>query len=254
MPDRTSNAPLPSSEVLPEAAFKLSATASISPSLLPSFSNRQPSVDQPTPPISSLPPNVTLRPPTKANIALLKRINSLLLPVSYPENFYRDILQRPESEILTRLAFYDDECVGGIRCRVETPAEYKEGLEKLGLGDGRDSKIIRAAMGDGSFPSGSQPDDGSPKGKIYIMTLAVLSPYRSLSIGTHLLDYIMSTAAKNPLINADEAYAHVWVANDGALEFYRKQGFDVTSGAVVHNYYRRLEPHDAKIVFRKVTS
>ncbi|KAF3911221.1 hypothetical protein ABW20_dc0104149 [Dactylellina cionopaga] len=213
-------------------------------------------------PISTLPPNVSIRAPTKANIHQLKRINSLLLPVSYPENFYRDILQQPESEILTRLAFYDEECVGGIRCRVETEAEYKAGLERLCLKDNSSnavgSRILQAIANDGRHPSFNprQPgtNNGNPKKKIYIMTLAVLSPYRSLSIGSHLLDYIVSTAAKDPSIDADEAYAHVWVANDGALDFYRKQGFDVDGGALVRDYYRRLDPRDAKVVLRKISS
>ncbi|EPS40529.1 hypothetical protein H072_5612 [Dactylellina haptotyla CBS 200.50] len=213
-------------------------------------------------PIASLPPNVTIRAPTKANIHLLKRINSLLLPVSYPENFYREILQNPESEILTRLAFYDDECVGGIRCRVETEAEYKAVPEKLGAKGNGGSNILNAIAREGDHsrldPAGvvsrisKGAADQPTKTKIYIMTLAVLSPYRSLSIGSHLLDYIISIAAKDPSIDADEAYAHVWVANDGALDFYRKQGFDVNSGTVVQDYYRRLEPRDARIVFRKI--
>ncbi|KAK6533263.1 hypothetical protein TWF694_002216 [Orbilia ellipsospora] len=203
-------------------------------------------------PISSLPPNVSIRAPTKANIHLLKRINSLLLPVSYPENFYREVLQNSESEILTRLAFYDDECVGGIRCRVETEAEYQASLEKLGLKDVVTSRVLQAISKDANKTDSI--DGGLAKKKIYIMTLAVLSPYRSLSIGSHLLDYIVSTAARDPSIDADEAYAHVWVANDGALEFYRKQGFDTNSGAVVSDYYRRLEPRDARIVFRKISA
>ncbi|KAF3918100.1 hypothetical protein ABW21_db0208058 [Orbilia brochopaga] len=209
-------------------------------------------------PISSLPPNVTIRAPTKANIHLLKRINSLLLPVPYPENFYRDVLQRPESEILTRLAFYDDECVGGIRCRVETEAEYRASMERSVLREDKDStagsRILKAIPNDSVRRSwtDSAEDAGGPKRKIYIMTLAVLAPYRSLSIGSHLVDYTLSTAAKDPLIDADEAYAHVWIANEGAFEFYRKLGFDVSTGAVVRDYYRRLDPRDAKVVSRKI--
>ncbi|KAF3162746.1 hypothetical protein TWF788_001758 [Orbilia oligospora] len=176
--------------------------------------------------ITRLPPNVSIRAPTKANVHLLKRINSLLLPVSYPENFYREILQNPESEALTRLAFYDEECVGGIRCRLETAAEYQAGLEKLDTTDiYGSSKILEAVADHKANGSGGRrnSEDSHPKRKVYIMTLAVLSPYRSLSIGSHLLDYILSIAAKEPTIDADLAYAHVWVSNDGALEFYRKQ-------------------------------
>ncbi|KAK6333578.1 hypothetical protein TWF718_011386 [Orbilia javanica] len=206
--------------------------------------------------ITRLPPNVSIRAPTKANVHLLKRINSLLLPVSYPENFYREILQNPESEALTRLAFYDEECVGGIRCRLETAAEYQAGLEKLDTTSVYGgSKILKAVSDYKASSSGScsGSDSSRSKKKIYIMTLAVLSPYRSLSIGSHLLDYILSTAAKEPTIEADLAYAHVWVSNDGALEFYRKQGFEVDSGPIVRNYYRRLEPRDARLVFRGIT-
>ncbi|KAK6508074.1 hypothetical protein TWF506_010180 [Arthrobotrys conoides] len=209
--------------------------------------------------ITRLPPNVSIRAPTKANVHLLKRINSLLLPVSYPENFYREILQNPESEALTRLAFYDEECVGGIRCRLETAAEYQASLEKLNTTDVYGgSKILKAVAGQkangggGGGGGGSNSDDNQPKRKVYIMTLAVLSPYRSLSIGSHLLDYILSIASKEPTIDADLAYAHVWVSNDGALEFYRKQGFEVDSGPIVRNYYRRLDPRDARLVFRRL--
>ncbi|KAK6348763.1 hypothetical protein TWF730_009534 [Orbilia blumenaviensis] len=200
--------------------------------------------------ITRLPPNVSIRAPTKANVPLLKRINSLLLPVSYPENFYREILQNSESEALTRLAFYDEECVGGIRCRLETAAEYQAGLERLDTVDTYGgSRILKAVA---NHKANGSDGDNYPKRKIYIMTLAVLSPYRSLSIGSHLLDYILSVAAKEPTIDADLAYAHVWVSNDGALEFYRKQGFEVDSGPVVRDYYRRLEPRDARLVSRRI--
>ncbi|KAF3905169.1 hypothetical protein AA313_de0202799 [Arthrobotrys entomopaga] len=236
----------------PSSASLASSRGTSQPSSLPVTTTTTTTATLATLLISSLPPNVSIRAPTKANIHLLKRINSLLLPVSYPENFYREVLQNPESEILTRLAFYDDECVGGIRCRLETEAEYQAGLEKLGLKDIGGSKILRAISKDANR-TGSIGGSLIKK-KIYIMTLAVLSPYRSLSIGSHLLDYVVSTAAKDPSINADEAYAHVWVANDGALDFYRKQGFDTDSGAVVPGYYRRLEPRDARIVFRKITA
>ncbi|KAK6350350.1 hypothetical protein TWF696_006582 [Orbilia brochopaga] len=251
--------PLPLSHPSPPRARHSSSSASDS---CTDTNTRPGSSSSPTAlPISSLPPNVTIRAPTKANIHLLKRINSLLLPVPYPENFYRDVLQRPESEILTRLAFYDDECVGGIRCRVETEAEYRAGLERFSLSEDKGgpsgSKILQAVPGD-SFrrpfhqrANGAESESES-KRKIYIMTLAVLAPYRSLSIGSHLVNYILATAAKDPSIDADEAYAHVWVANEGAFEFYRKLGFDVSNGAVVRDYYRRLDPRDAKVVSRRI--
>ena len=84
------------------------------------------------------------------------------------------------------------------------------------------------------------------------MTLAVLSPYRRMAVGTQLMKYILETAARHPLVNAQEAYAHVWVANEDALGFYKSLGFDTENGEVVDSYYRRLKPNQARIVMKQL--
>src|SRR4051812_30390454 len=84
------------------------------------------------------------------------------------------------------------------------------------------------------------------------MTLTVLAPYRSLSIGSHLIEYLVSTAALSPLVDAQEVYAHVWVANKDAMRFYKSRGFDTEMGELVENYYRRLRSATAKVVKRSV--
>ncbi len=48
-----------------------------------------------------------------------------------------------------------------------------------------------------------------------------------------------------------EIYAHVWEANEEALEWYGKRGFVVES-EVVEGYYRKLRPSGAKVVRRRV--
>lgn len=45
-------------------------------------------------------------------------------------------------------------------------------------------------------------------------------------------------------------YAHVWEANEEALEWYRRRGFVV--GERVEGYYRRLKPQGARVVRRRV--
>lgn len=182
--------------------------------------------------LAALSDEATIQAPTKENIPLLKRINSLLLPVVYPESFYKNILDEPESGILTRLAFWNTQCVGGVRCRLEYVDDTAEN----------------------TTPSTATHETSkmeSIERRVYIMTLAVLAPYRSLSIGSHLVDYICN-ASKSDEIKAQQVYAHVWVANTEALEFYRKRGFDVTSGTTVTGYYRRLKPDAAKVVFKNV--
>lgn len=48
-----------------------------------------------------------------------------------------------------------------------------------------------------------------------------------------------------------EIYAHVWEANEDAIQWYMKRGFEVEDG-VVEGYYRRLKPGGAWIVRKRV--
>ena len=48
-----------------------------------------------------------------------------------------------------------------------------------------------------------------------------------------------------------EVYAHVWEANEEAIKWYIKRGFDVGED-VVEGYYRKLRPSGARVVRRRV--
>nr|XP_043608859.1 N-alpha-acetyltransferase 50 [Erigeron canadensis] len=89
------------------------------------------------------------------NLMQLKKLNSVLFPVRYNDNYYHDALS---SNDFTKLAYYNDICVGSIACRIER----KEG------------GAVRA----------------------YIMTLGVLAPYRGLGIGTKLLNHVIDLSSK----------------------------------------------------------
>ncbi len=43
-----------------------------------------------------------------------------------------------------------------------------------------------------------------------------------------------------------EVYLHVWVANEEAVSFYRRFGFEV--GERLPGYYRRIDPPDALVL------
>jgi ribosomal protein S18 acetylase RimI-like enzyme len=47
--------------------------------------------------------------------------------------------------------------------------------------------------------------------------------------------------------SVDEVYAHVWEANDEALEWYQRRGFGVT-GEIQDGYYKKLRPTGARVV------
>ncbi|KAK4569679.1 hypothetical protein LTR86_003444 [Recurvomyces mirabilis] len=92
-----------------------------------------------TVPSPHLPPNVEIRACTKSDIPALKRLNSVLLPLPYPDSFYHAITADPVTNNLTLLALWHDDpansgkekgrLVGVIRCRLlpETPHSSKLG-------------------------------------------------------------------------------------------------------------------------------
>lgn len=182
-----------------------------------------------------LPPNVQLRSCTKDDIKALKRLNSLLLPVPYPESFYREIIEDALTNNITLLAFWHDRpsdtnekgrLVGAIRCRI------------FGRSLSQDST---PAVQSGSKRKGPM---------LYLSTLVLLSPYRSHGIATHLLRTILRRAA--------DAYgivsvgAHVWESNAEGLAWYRKRGFREVGRE--EGYYRKLQPNGNAVVMQRELS
>lgn len=174
----------------------------------------------------SLPTNVELHACKKEDISHLKQLNSLLLPIPYPEKFYREIVEDPLTNNITLLAMWHDSpavlakekgrLIGAIRCKVLDPPPT--------------------------------PDLGKTGPMLYLSTLVVLSPYRNQGIATHMLD-VMTRRAVNDY-GVSSIGAHVWEANSDALEWYRKRGF--TELAREEGYYRRLKPQGAVVMQRRV--
>lgn len=49
-------------------------------------------------------------------------------------------------------------------------------------------------------------------------------------------------------VNISEVFLQVWTANEAAIKFYKKLGFE--QGETIKDYYRDLTPSDC-VVFRK---
>lgn len=107
------------------------------------------------------------------NVMQLKKLNAVLFPVRYNDKYYADALASGE---FTKLAYYNDICVGSVACRLER----------------KENAIC-----------------------VYIMTLGVLAPYRGLGIGTKLVNHVLELSNKQTIseiylhvqINNDEAIA-----------------------------------------------
>ena len=129
--------------------------------------------------------------------------------------------------------------IGGIRCRLERvqPASLPCPC----------AAPARAALesSPSGFPSSSTTTATT---QIYIQTLTLLAPYRNLSIASALLGAIVEAGIAQ--YGATSIYAHVWEANDEALDWYRRRGFEI--GELVLGYYRRLKPDGARLVRRRL--
>jgi len=201
----------------------------------------KPILGSPRPP---LPPNVDLRACTKEDISAFKRLNSLLLPIPYPESFYREILEDSLTNNITLLALWHDDpalkgkekgrLVGAIRCRL------------LAHPPGSSLTDPGATRAQGGGQAGTAGTDGP---MLYLSTLVLLSPYRHYGIATHMLNLLTKRAVDDYGISS--IGAHVWEANDDGLEWYRKRGFRDVGRE--EGYYRRLNPSGAVVMQRQVS-
>jgi N-alpha-acetyltransferase 50 len=150
---------------------------------------------------------------TKHNLKMVKRLNQVIFPVSYNDQFYNDILKAGE---MAKLAYYNDLAVGAVCCRLEVPPACT-----------------------------TTPTDGR---RLYIMTLGCLAPYRRHKIGTLLLQHVLALCQKDGFTAVT---LHVQVNNEAALAFYKKFGFEIVGKS--EQYYKRIEPADAFLLEKKMT-
>ncbi|KAN0061419.1 N-acetyltransferase 5 [Thecaphora frezii] len=222
-------------------------TAATSTSALPSTASSSSSA-WPLPPMSyeprpaapirvKLPQRVVVADLTPNNLGQLRRLNSVLFPVSYSERFYKDVLDVDVAQVC-KLGLFNDTAVANVCCRFE--------------------------------------NDGASGVKVYIMTLGVLAPYRRLGIATALIQHVIKAAtpgssvqlvdkqAPVPVPKKDKngkqikpdpvkvekkvslIYLHVQTSNQEARTFYEKLGFKVTQ--TIENYYRRIQPASAWVL------
>lgn len=196
----------------------------------------------PSPP--PLPPNLTTHALTPSTLPAFKRLTSLLFPIRYPDKFFTDALSDPTTSSLSRQALWRESARPGKRKRTDA-----DDGDEIGTDDGKVVGGIRCRLEEVPL-SGEETDAGAVgKKQVYVQTIGVLSPYRTLGIATALLEEVVEVAIREFGITA--VYAHVWEANTEALEWYVRRGFSVEK-ALVEGYYRRLRPAGARVVRRLV--
>jgi ribosomal protein S18 acetylase RimI-like enzyme len=185
---------------------------------------------------ATLPPQAAICPIEEAHVQPLRRINSLLLPISYPDSFYHNILAPTSYPSFSRVITWTDpanpaeaKVIGGIVCRLD-PAQAPD-----------------------STPSNPKALPGSYD--LYLQSLALLSPYRGKGLAAAVLEDVITSAASTNVdslgVRVVGLYAHVWSENTEAAEWYLKNGFQRDTG-LIHGYYRKLKPDSAWLFRRKI--
>ncbi|CZT08106.1 hypothetical protein WAI453_002256 [Rhynchosporium graminicola] len=185
---------------------------------------------------SHLPPQATISQIEQPHIQPLRRINALLLPITYPDSFYHKILL-PDSPtpapprsfsrsiLWTDTSSQDTKVIGGVICRVDP------------------------SLSPSSTPQ--NPSYTPNSHDIYIQSLCLLSPYRGQGIVAAVLNEVIEAAVSQSELSIESLYAHVWTQNEEALEWYAARGFKMEE-AVIKGYYRVLNPDSAYILRRKL--
>jgi len=155
-------------------------------------------------------------PITADNVEQLRQVNTSCFPVQYQESFYKDVVQR-KNEGLNKFAYWNGLVVGAVCTRVE-----------------------------------DIPDTDNCR--LYIMTLGVLAAYRGRGAGSQLiqsvLDYYESEKDES-LAKVTEICLHVQISNQDAIKFYAER-FGFVQGAMVENYYRRIDPPHCYLLYKKL--
>jgi N-alpha-acetyltransferase 50 len=97
---------------------------------------------------------------TPHNIKQLKKLNTVVFPVSYNDKFYKDVLEAGE---LAKLAYYNDIVVGAVCCRIDTSENARRlyimtlgclyPYRRLGIGTLMVEHVLKYVEQDGNFDS-----------------------------------------------------------------------------------------------------
>jgi ribosomal protein S18 acetylase RimI-like enzyme len=196
-----------------------------------------PSVDAPIPPVpaaANLPSESSIRPIADSDVQALRRINALLLPVSYSDSFYARAVDPAASARFSRVITWqhqgqEPKVVGGLVCRLEPLVDGPY------ASTGRDAAL-------------SSPPQG-----LYIQSLCLLSPYRGLGLINAAVDNIVATAVADPKLDVRVLTAHVWTENEDGLRWYDGRRFK-RQGQPISGYYLKLRPDSAWLVQRPIAA
>jgi ribosomal protein S18 acetylase RimI-like enzyme len=192
----------------------------------------------PPPPSTNIPPEATIRPVQEQDIPALRRINALLLPVSFSDSFYQNAIDPQTSGPFSRVITWahdgqEAKIVGSIVGILEPPAQ------------------LNTSNHNADAASSARPRPRPPQ-NLYIRSLTLLSPYRSLGLANAALDHVIATVLSDPNLDVRTVTAHVWTENEEGLQWYQNRGFEKQGSSPIDGYYLKLRPGSAWLVHRPI--
>lgn len=183
--------------------------------------------------------NACMRLCKEAHIASFHRLNTLLLPIPYPQSFYDETLNDPVISSLTRIITWG-----------HTAVDQKSNISRDGPNctqDTQDGQLV-AAVRCRLLPA--SPSRNDEETVVYISTVGVLAPFRRHMLASHLLSEVAQVAVEQH--GARSMMAHVWEKNEEAIQWYGNRGFEIVRKE--KDYYRRLAPDTAAFLMMREIS
>jgi ribosomal protein S18 acetylase RimI-like enzyme len=190
-------------------------------------------------------PIFVLQPLTKENVHELEAIIRVVLPVQYTnKNIFTQMITNGAklSCIVYERSNKNNQAVGCMGCRVEPILNEANNPRNNNL-------QICNNIGSSNTYNNICIENGRMCARIYLMTLAVLAPYRNMGIGQMMLQYLLSGVLRieqTEPVKIKAIYLHVQEGNTGALRFYKRNGFK--EKAFIKEYYKRIEPTGAHVL------
>ncbi|KAH7340228.1 hypothetical protein B0J17DRAFT_611498 [Rhizoctonia solani] len=171
---------------------------------------------------------------TADNIDILKFLNAEIFPVSYPDAYYAAVI-KPELARFCKLIYLDGSPVGQATCSLK-PSEREGEARIYGMLMGVLSPY--RSLGIGSY-AGQHLLDSIAAHNSYVRTLQVVGPITPPALPKGQLDDPLHLLSTLPITSI---FMHVHVLNTGARRLYERYGF--TERKRLENFYRRKGPDD----------
>lgn len=200
---------------------------------------------------SPLPADTTITRVTPIELPSYRRLITSIIPIRYSDKFYSLATSDPHVTHTIALCAVQQPTPTRKRKHPSTPIPISEILspDQPQVIAGIQARLEPLPDSSSTVPSTNPAEQTYD---LYIQTLCTSAPYRRLRLASALLDALITTILQ---IHSEKritsVYAHVWEANEDALEWYANRGF-IIEGERVEGYYRRLKPNGARVLRRRL--